>query len=210
MSHGIRAAVRMVACSICLAFLAQCAQTRLSEAWVDSSYTGGPLESVLVIGLSDNVRRRGLFEEELASRFQSRGVAAVASIGVAPDKEDLEKAAVRKKVQELGIKAVIVTRVLGVDKEKYYVPGEVYVPPHGYYRGFYGYYGRAYGYAYTPGYWAEYEIVRLETNLYDVATEKLIWSAASETVDPQSVETVVQSLSEQIVDDLTKRGLIRP
>ena len=135
---------------------------------------------------------------------------AVASIGVAPNKEDLEKAAIRKKVQELGIKSVIVTRLLGVDKEKYYVPGEVYVPPYGYYRGFHGYYDRAYGYAYSPGYWAEYEIFRLETNLYEVATEKLIWSAASETVDPQSVETVVESLSEQIIADLTKRGLLEP
>lgn len=201
---------RTLVCAACFAVLAGCTSTKLSEAWVDSSYTGGPVESVLVIGLSDNVRRRGLFEEELASRFKARGVSAVASIGVAPNQEDLEQAAIRKKVQELGIESVIVTRVLGVDKEKYYVPGEPYTPPYGYYRGFYGYYGHAYGAAYTPGYWAEYEIVRLETNLYDVATEKLIWSAASETVDPQSVETVVKSLSEQIIEDLSKRGLIRP
>ena len=209
MSHAVPATVRTVACAICLAVLASCTSTRLSEAWVDSSYTGGPLESVLVIGLSDNVRRRGLFEQELASRFNGRGVSAVASLGVAPNKDDLDKASIRKKVKELGIKSVIVTRLLGVDKEKYYVPGEPYTPPHGYYRGFYGYYDRAYGYAYTPGYWEEYEIVKLETNLYDVATEKLIWSAASETVDPQSVEKVVQSLSEQIIDDLTKRGLLK-
>ncbi len=210
MSQAIPAAVRIVACAICLAFLASCTSTRLTEAWVDSSYTGGPLESVLVIGLSDNVRRRGLFEEALASKFDSRGVSAVASLGVAPNKADLEKASIKKKVQELGIKSVIVTRVLGVDKEKYYVPGEPYSPHYGYYRGFSGYYDRAYGAAYSPGYWEEYEIVRLETNLYEVATEKLIWSAASETIDPQSIEKVVQTLSEQITDDLAKRGLLKP
>ena len=200
----------VVVCAVCFAALAGCTATRLSEAWVDSSYTGGPLESVLVIGLSDNVRRRGLFEEELASRFNARGVSAVASISVAPNKEDLDKASIKKKVQELGIKSVIVTRVLGVDKEKYYVPGEPYTPRYGYYRGLYGYYGQAYGAAYSPGYWAEFEIVRLETNLYEVGTEKLIWSAASETIDPQSIEKVVQSLSEQIIDDLSKRGLLKP
>ncbi len=210
MSQAIPAAVRIVACSICLAFLASCTSTKLSEAWVDSSYKGGPLESVLVIGLSDNVRRRGLFEQALASKFNSRGVPAVASMGVAPNKEDLDKASIKKKVQELGIKSVIVTRLLGVDKEKYYVPGEAYTPRYGYYRGFSGYYDRAYGAAYSPGYWEEYEIVRLETNLYEVATEKLIWSAASETVDPKSVEKVVQSLSEQIIDSLSKSGLLKP
>jgi hypothetical protein len=210
MSQAIPATVRIVACAICLAVLASCETTRMSEAWVDKSYTGSPLESVLVIGLSDNLRRRALFEEELVSRFESRGVSATASFRVAPKKEDLEKESIRKKVEELGIKTIIVSRVVGVDTETYYVPGDPYALPYGYYRGFYGYYDRAYGYAYTPGYWAEYEIFSLETNLYDAASEKLIWSAASEAIDPQSVEKVVQSLSEQIIEDLAKRGLVKP
>jgi hypothetical protein len=209
MPKAILAAVRVAACAVCLSLLASCEMTRMSEAWVDSGYTGGPLESVLVIGLSDNLRRRALFEEELVSRFASRGVSATASFRVAPEKEDLEKDSIREKVQELGIKSVIVTRVVGVDTETYYVPGEPYAVPYGYYHGFYGYYDRAYGYAYSPGYWAEYDIFRLESNLYDVATEKLVWSAASETVDPQSVEKVVTALSEQIIDDLAERGLIQ-
>jgi hypothetical protein len=148
MSQAIPATVRIVACAICLAVLASCETTRMSEAWVDKSYTGSPLESVLVIGLSDNLRRRALFEEELVSRFESRGVSATASFRVAPKKEDLEKESIRKKVEELGIKTIIVSRVVGVDTETYYVPGDPYALPYGYYRGFYGYYDRAYGYAY--------------------------------------------------------------
>ena len=210
MSITIKTAFRMVACAVCVIALASCTSTRMTEAWVDGSYTGGALESVLVVGLSDNVRRRGLFEEELTSRFNSRGVSATASITVAPDKEDLDKESIKAKVRELGIKSVIVTRVLGVDKERYYVSGQPYTPPYSHNRGFSGYYDRAYGAAYSPGYWAEYEIVSLETNLYDVATEKLIWSAASETMDPQAIEKVVQVLSQQIIDDLTNRGLLAP
>jgi hypothetical protein len=210
MSISTLTAFRNIAGAISVAAVAGCASTKLSEAWVDSSYTGGPLESVLVVGLSENVRRRGLFEEELTSRFNSRGVSALASMGVVASNESLDEESIKKKARELGMKSVIVTKLLSVDKEQYYVPGTPYTPYYGYGRGAYGYYDRAYIRDYNPGYLAEYEIVNLETNLYEVATDKLIWSAASQTIDPQSVEKVVQRLSGEIIDDLTKRGLLKP
>jgi hypothetical protein len=200
MPRSIPTAFRIVVWAACFAALTSCASTELSEAWFDSSYTGGPLESVLVVGVSDNVRRRGLFEQELTSRFNSRGVAAVASMSVAPTVEDLDEESVKKKARELDIESVIVTKLLSVDKERYYVSGQ---PTR-----YYGYYDRATGRELSPGFWAEYEIVKLETNLYDVASDKLIWSAASETFDPPPIEKFVQSLSKKIIDDLTKRGLL--
>ena len=209
--HMPKATLRAFGIFVCaagLAALAGCTTTKLSEAWVDSSYTGGPVESVLVVGLSDNVRRRGLFEDELTSRFKGRGVSAVASRGVAPDIKGLDEESFLKKAQDLGIRTVIVTKLLSAKKEQYYVPGQPQTPSYSYGGGFAGYYDRAYGRDYYAGYWAEYEVIELETNLYEVATGKVVWSAASETIDPRSVDKVVQKLSQKIIDDLAKRGLL--
>jgi hypothetical protein len=129
---------------------------------------------------------------------------------VAPDRKDLGLESIKRKVRDLGLKSVIVTRLVGIEKERYYVPGQSYVVPYGYYYRFRGYYPRAYTLAYEPGYWAEYKIAKLETNLYDAESDKLIWSAASESIDPRSAEEVVTALSDQIVDSLSRYGLLRP
>ena len=200
MPRSITTAFPIVVWAFCFAALTSCASTKLDEAWFDSSYTGGPLKSVLVVGVSDNVRRRGLFEQELTSRFNGLGVAAVASMSVAPTVEGLDEESMRNKARELDLRSVIVTKLLSVEKERYYVSGQ---PTR-----YYGYYDRATGRELSPGFWTEYEIVKLETNLYDIASDKLIWSAASETFDPPSAEKFVRTLSKKITDDLTKRGLL--
>ena len=208
--ESIRKSVGLAMAVLVLGLIGSCTSTRLVEAWVDKSYQGGPLESIMVIGLSDNVRRRGMFEDALVAGFERRGVRAVASLSVAPDKESLDMDAIKRKVRQLGLKSIIVTRLVGTERETYYVPGRSYVIPYGYYYRFRGYYRYAYRYAYEPGYWAEYDVFKLETNLYDVATDGLVWSAASESIDPLSLEEVVASLSAQIIDSLSKYGLLRP
>ena len=74
---------------------------------------------------------------------------------------------------------------------------------------YYGYFDPATGREYSPGTWDEVEIVRLEIKLYDVATDTLIWSATSETLDPSSVEKLARSLGKEIIDDLTQRSLLK-
>jgi len=52
-------------------------------------------------------------------------------------------------------------------------------------------------------------LARLNTNLYNRETEKLIWTASSEIVDPKSVKDVVGTLSNLLVRDLRDKKLIK-
>jgi hypothetical protein len=48
----------------------------------------------------------------------------------------------------------------------------------------------------------------LRTDLYDVKTEKRIWSGQSETWNPVSNVQVIDEVIELVMDDLTKKGLL--
>ncbi len=183
-----------------MSVLASCASTKLREIRVDGGYAGGPVESVLVVALDSDARRRSLVERELMSRLNARGIAAVAGTGVVPAKVDTDHGSIKRKARELRIETVLVTRLISVDKERYYVSGQP--------MRYYGYFDPATGREYSPGTWDEVEIVRLEITLYDVATDMPIWSAASETLDPTSVEKLARSLGKEIIDDLAERRLL--
>jgi hypothetical protein len=61
----------------------------------------------------------------------------------------------------------------------------------------------------TPGYKVQDEIVSLETNLYDSQTDKLIWSALSDTfigtleggVDNSSIKSFIQVIINKLSAD---------
>ncbi len=42
--------------------LASCAPTKLTGVYKDSTYTGGLLSSVLVVGIAENLRNRKMFD----------------------------------------------------------------------------------------------------------------------------------------------------
>jgi hypothetical protein len=51
--------------------------------------------------------------------------------------------------------------------------------------------------------------VRLVTNIYDRANEKLIWSGVSETMKPENVKEIADSLAATVIRNLRSDGLIR-
>jgi hypothetical protein len=50
----------------------------------------------------------------------------------------------------------------------------------------------------------------LATNLYDVKTEKRIWSGESETLKAGSVDQVINDVIKVVIDDLQNNKLITP
>ena len=61
----------------------------------------------------------------------------------------------------------------------------------------------------SPGYMATYKNVHLENNVYQLEDKKLVWSAASETFDPQDVNKAVKELAEKIIRRLKEDKLLK-
>jgi len=182
-------------------------QTKLSGVWVAES--PAPLSKILVIGVARTEARRRIFEDRFVEALGGRGASAVASYTLLAAEGQLEESAIRAVVREQDFGSVIVTRFLRVDEETTYVPPETRMVPSGAMGyGLYGYYGMAWSLETTPGYTRTTRIVRLATNLYDARSEKLVWSADSDTLNPDSPEDAIGSVTKAIAERLAQDGLL--
>ncbi len=183
-----------------------CAGTKLTSTQVDESRRGKPVSDILVIGVTykekEKVRRS--FEDRFVAQLRAAGVEAISSGDAISIPADLmlEKDEILKAVNKFNNDAVIITHVVGWEEK------EVYTPPAQSYGGYHGYYGWAYGYAHSRGYLSTNILYRLATNLYDVKTEKLIWSGKSETLNPYSTKQMIDDVIKVVIKDLQKNNLL--
>jgi hypothetical protein len=185
-------------------FMAACSTTKLTETKVYPDFHGHRVSDILVITVTDKEDVRKSFENTFVQQLKDAGVDAVSSIDVIPIPPDqkLEKREILKAVEKYKNDAVIITHLVGVKTR------EVYHPPERRYYGYYGYYGSVYDYAYEPGYYSEDTFVLLETNLFDVQTEKPIWSGQSETWNPESTHQVIDEVIKVVIDELKRYNLL--
>lgn len=189
--------------------LGACSSTRLTTVYKDKEYQGGALKEVLVVGVGQNERDRRLFEDTFTAAFDRNKVVAHASYTSLPSEEELTKDAIKAEAAKLGVDSIFVTHYHGVKTKTVYNPPEYgYYGRPDYYGRFGSYYPRVHGYVNRPGYYSEYDIVELESNLYDPETENLIWSAASESMDPRTAQDVIDALAKKVMSSLGESKLL--
>jgi hypothetical protein len=183
-----------------------CSGTKLTHTWVDEDHLGKPVSNILVIGITykENEKVRRSFEDRFVTQLNAAGIKSISSgdaISIPTDLE-LKKDEILKAVHKFNNDAVIITHLIGKEEK------DVYTRSDRGSRGYYSYYGWAYGHAHRPGYSSTKTTVRLATNLYDVKTEKLIWSGKSETLSPDSVNQLIDDVINVVIKDLQKNSLL--
>jgi hypothetical protein len=193
--------------------LAACSKskTTIPLSWRNPGYEQTTFEKLFVIGVGENEEARRLFEDTFARALAEEGATAQASWGLLPQSTRLTEEQIRGALEGGGFDGVLITRLLSVDQEQEYVPPSTYTVPsthYGYY-GYYGYYGTSYAVVHEPGYFQTNTRFRLETNLYSVAARGLVWSGQSETLNPDSLAEVIDSMTAAVAKRLKEEGLIR-
>ena len=121
-----------------------------------------------------------------------------------PSDLKLKKEMILSAVNQFENDAVIITHLVGKEVKESYTRG-------GHARGgYYGFYHSRFSYARDPGYASTSKTIRLETNLYDVKTEKLIWSGQSKTFSKDSKDQMINDVIRVLVNDLQNNKLITP
>lgn len=176
-----------------------CASTGVAESWVDPALTELPhFRKVFVAYLGAEPSAQRHAEDALAARIQDAEV--VKSYVLFPDARELDAARMKEEVRAAGCDGAVLLRLARVEEEISFSPSSY--PAH--YRSFGGYWG--YAYPSTMDVRTD-EIVHVETNVYALAEDKLIYAARSETFNPGSTDQMVQEIAEAIVDDLESKGL---
>ena len=165
----------------------------------------GDLVIAMVMSKEETTRRTG--EDLLGEELRQRGLRPIPSFTLIPmdQVDDTEKAAAA--IQDSGAVALIAMRPIAVNKQQTFVPPS-YTGPGGPYGGWGPYYGYGWGAAYSPGYVVTDTIVRIETLVFDLKQNKLVWAGQSETTNPDRLDQFMRELVKTVGDDMRRKGVI--
>ena len=186
-----------------------CSTTKITETWKDDGYQGAPFSDLFVIGVAKKETTRRSFENMFVEKLKAVGVQAVASSSVMESNQKIEKEAILAAIEKLDIDAVLITRLVSLKEKEIRSPStSEQGRPDDYQGGYYTDYSTAYGSSLQPAEYTTSVRVGLETKLYDVETEKLIWTARSKTANPKSNIKLFDAVIEALVRDLKKNKLL--
>jgi hypothetical protein len=183
--------------------LAACASTRLVDAWKDPAFAGPPFKQLLVFGVSNSDVNRRVFEDGFVRALQASGTGGVPANTVLPEKGSIPNDRVTEAMQKTGSDGVLVTRVLRVKRDVQVTGG--YGP---------GYYGRGWG-GYYGGAWASmppdvnvYDVLTLESTLWNIKADKPVWTGTSEVTDPSNVQSATDEVAKVLIARMKADGVI--
>jgi hypothetical protein len=184
------------------------AAVKFTSTW-KSNYAGtvsfaGKKVAALVISGDDSLRVAG--EEALARELSERGMQGVSTYRIAP-KEELQTGERAKPwFERAGVEGVVALRPVAAESRSTYTPG-TWVNP--YYSTLWGYYNYGWTSLYIPGSKQHETVVTVETTIYSVPRNELLWAAVTETRDPKNLPQFIEELVKESVKQMQKQGLAR-
>jgi hypothetical protein len=211
---------------ICVTLASCGSNTSIVSSWKDpnASLSKENFKKVLVVALAKDESTRRATENRIASINPT--VLNPSYNYLNQQNLDLTQEQKISIVQSEGFDGAITLRFIRADKQTEYVPGTsnyyggMGYPGMGY--GYVGGYGMGYGagfggwygaYApayYTPGYYQENVYYYIETNIFDLKNNKLVWSATTKSLDVSDINTTVDEIMEACVQQMKADGYMDP
>ena len=190
--------------------LAGCAaSTGLTNMWRDPDYNAPPIQDMLVLSMRRVLVMRRLWEDEFVEELAEHDIQATASYRLFPEQIP-DTSAVLAAVRDNGFDGVLINYPAGRETERRYVPGYVTSRPVTSRSPWTGYYYTRWRNTYEPGYVTEDQLVYNDIQLWDARDEGniLVWAGTTETVNPTSTKEVSHEISEEIIPEMVKQGVI--
>jgi len=208
---SIKALIGVTLVTVALVIQSCSPTTKIIATWKDPS--ARPYKSFIVVAMAKDISVRSEVESRMVARLVDQpGVTAVPSSSIFEHFEKTDtlnsKSAQEKMLAEIkqsGFEAIITFALVRKEEKTTYVPGTTYSPGYGYYGPYYGY---GYSYYNSPGYYTTNQTYYIESNVYDAATLKLVWSTQSEIFDPSSLKTACNSFTWVMLNAMKKGNLI--
>lgn len=185
-----------------------CSSSRLLSSTSDPSFKKTAIEPVLVVGVSEDETKRRIYEDTFTDSFIATDSNAIASYTLSKEGIEPDEAALREVIKKSGAKTILITHLVSADEKDFYQPDNLTIGTNSYSRGLYGYYPFIYQSVYSAGSYNSTTKVTLETSLYDIATEKLMWTARSQSIDPVMTRKYYQQLIDLFISDLKAKNIL--
>jgi hypothetical protein len=168
-------------------------------------FSGKKVASFVII--PDEVFREGR-EETLAEELRRRGTDCIAGYTILPGELVRDREKSKAFLKKAGVSGVVLIRLVGDEEKTSYSPSVAwYSQP--YYSSFSGYWNYGWTTVYSPGYaWTD-RVITLETTIYSIDTDELLWAGRSETTNPKDIKKFVKDLVDAAGKELRKAGLVK-
>ncbi len=187
--------------------LAGCATTTFTSTWRDPATPPiNPVgKTVCAVFVSRDESKRRAGEDQLAADLTMHGAKGIPAYTILPDAMRGDGEAARAAFRAAGCNGAVTMRVVGKDQVLNYTPGMAMPGP---YRGFGPYWGYGWGAAYSPGYLSTDTIVSVETLVYSLVQDKLLWASTSRTTNPGNLDKLVNEVAVATAKEMQKQGLL--
>lgn len=175
-------------------------KTSFEQVWHVPPANMGSVQRVATLYDSHDGAMRRTIEDQMARKLLQRGVQAVPAYAVLDEAaiEDMDTDTEKAELAAKGFDGVLEIRLISVES----YPGQTASTV------------GTYDWSYGVGWPATYDnyvfdspIVRIETNLYSLTSNELIWSARSKTVDPNDTNDVIDGVTTLVASTLQTRGV---
>ena len=199
--NRISRAALAAACSLALG---ACATAKFSATWVNPearalSFKAG--DKVLAMVPIKNEGMRRIAEDSLARAISARGLQGVPSYTLVP--AELTKESARAAATKVGAAGGVVMRVLAKDT----VTSTQLSPSSSYTASWNG--STGWSTPYNPSDMRSDTVLVMETLVYDVRQDKLVWVGRSQATSPSKVDGLIKELADQTARQLQEQGLVK-
>jgi len=195
--------------------LSSCSSTKMVNQWKNQDFGIYQGNKVMIIGITPNRDTRKIYEQNLATALEKKGVNAVRSIDYFEEsftdanKSQEELNEIENQLFEAGFDTVLFSTV--TDSENKVTAVQSIKDLNNMFEGFMDYY-YSNQYVYYQEYSRDiYQVYHTETALYCICPGKdreLIWKGSIDIVDPQKVERSVADYVKVLIKELKKNKLL--
>ncbi len=189
-----------------ISILFACSTSKIITIWKAPNSTPQHYNKILVLGLIHDKDRsiQEKMEDHFVGDLKDLGYNAVSSLKEFGPKvfDKMDEDAALVSLKSSGIDAVITIVLLDKEKERKYVPGQVY-------NRFWGYRSEYYNRIYEPGYYVTKTKYFWESNFWNMSTQNLVFSVQTKTFDPDDIESMGHEYGLKIVSKMVEENILK-
>jgi len=172
---------------------------------MDAGGTSFVGKKVGALVISNDLGLRVPAEEAMVKELNLRGMQAVSTYRIVPKEELARAETARPWLEKSALEGIVIIRPVSAETRGY--SSGTWVSTN--YSTFWGYYGYGWAAVYVPASARRQTTVVVETTIYHVPKNELLWAAVTESTNPRDLQGFINELTKQTVKEMQKQGLAR-
>ena len=195
-------------CLLLVLLFSSCNSTKITSSWKQPGKHVhiDELNKVLVIALIENETNRYKAEHQIVKYLDGKGY--VSHEYLDDNLNSQNETEIMNKIKSDGYDGIVLMRLIDVDKEKIYIPEDRNYYPNNY-NSFGDYYLTQHHRYKNSGYYITTKTYILETIIFSLKENKIIWTGITETFEPSSIKRMTKEISKVIYKQMVDEKFIK-